>query len=77
MFHLSGRVRPTLLFVTVKAAIATAVLSVFAVHWLSGAAEDRARLSQLAAQVSGVKDPLITGSLGEFRIDPCVDTRPR
>jgi hypothetical protein len=78
VFDFSGRrFRPTFLNITVKAAIATAALSVFAVHWITSAGEDRTKLSQLAAQASRLKEPAVTGSLRELRLDPCGETRPR
>ena len=71
----SSRHYPTLLVATVKSAIAIALLSVLATHWLQSGFDQRelSRLSVAAAKSDG--GPTMTGSLArsisQTKLDPC------
>ncbi len=78
MFWLRREDRPALLWGTIKAAAAIAVLATFAADWLSSETLDRSALARLAGAVipsSIIGDPATTGSLAQAangaKLDPC------
>lgn len=74
--HPTGQRRYGLIWTTVKAVVAIAVISVAATQFLSGSRLDRQGMGVLTAMISGpVRDPVTTGSIAsanQVRLDPCV-----
>lgn len=71
---------PSLLWLTVKAAVLISVVSYGAVAWLSSNMPDGIDAVRVAGRAGQVNDPVTTGSIGRAasttRLDPCAIRRP-
>lgn len=71
---------PSLLWLTVKAAVLISVVSYGAVTWLASSMPDGIGPTHVAARAGQVNDPVTTGSIGReastTRLDPCAIRRP-
>jgi hypothetical protein len=72
--------RPSLVWLTVKAAVLISVVSYGAVSWLSSSLPEGIDVVRTAGRAGPVEDPVTTGSIareaGTTRLDPCVVRRP-